>query len=232
MASRVKVPDPSRRRSALRWLTALPPFSFASLVALGCPPHEARLSITSDGIQTLIAACRPCARLADGGADPNCACALTGRPPPDIVSGVQARLFLVTPSDQAVRDASKCMTLLPCSDGGRPANCLAESLNQQLDGAIPRGLGFDGLQNPDDVLLMLAFYDSVDPMSTASCARTDLVACAGMRPPLGGGNYDISCASCQGGPKNAPGPDNGPCPKPRNSCFLDECDSILAKNAY
>jgi hypothetical protein len=231
MASRVKGPD--TRGSPLRWLTALPPLCFTALVVAGCPPHEARLSITNDGIQTLITACRPCARTPDGGIETACACAINGRPPPAILNrGVQARLFLVTPSDQIVRDASKCMTLLPCGDGGRPADCFAESLNQQLDGAIPRGLGYDGLENPDDVQLMLAFYEPLEPSSIASCERGDLVACAGMAPPLGGGNYDISCASCQGGVRNAPGPDNGPCPKPKTSCFLEECEATLAKNGY
>src|SRR5579859_5273360 len=115
MASRVKAPEPRHRSRALGWLTALPPFAFASLTVLGCPPHEARLSITTDGIQTLTTACRPCGRGPDGGIDPTCACAINLRPPPEIETGIQARLFLVTPSDQTVRDASKCMTLNPCA---------------------------------------------------------------------------------------------------------------------
>jgi hypothetical protein len=212
---------------------ALPPFFFLALAVAGCPARETTLSISSQGVLTLITACRPCARVDDAGIEPSCACFVGGHPPPEIERRVlQARLFLVTPNNNVIRDASKCMTLLPCGDAGRPPNCLADSLNQQLDGAIPHGLGFDGLENPDAVQLVLAFYESVESTSASSCDRTDLVACAGLAPPLGGGNYDISCASCQGGPKNAPGPDNGPCPKPRNSCFLQACADILEKNSY
>jgi hypothetical protein len=187
----------------------------------------------------LRAACQlSCDRSADGGIEPSCACALSNRPPPDLENrAIQAKLFLVTPADDSIRDTSKCMTLLPCADGGRLVNCLAENLNQQLDGALPQGLGFDGLSNPDDVQLVLAFYQPIDAATVSSCNRADLVACAGLAPPLGGGNYDISCASCQGGPKNAPGPDNGPCPKPKSTsgksyCFLEACNDILAKNNY
>jgi hypothetical protein len=228
-----KATIPKHRGGVLRMAAALPPFFFLALAVAGCPPREATLSISSQGVVTLITACRPCARTEDGGIEPSCACIVGSRPPPEIERRVlQARLFLVTPADNSIRDASKCMTLLPCGDAGRPANCLAESLNQQLDGAIPHGLGFNGLENPDAVQLVLAFYESADSTSAVSCDRADLVACAGLAQPLGGGNYDISCASCQGGPRNAPGPDNGPCPKPRNSCFLQACADILAQNSY
>ena len=60
----------------------------------------------------------------------------------------------------------------------------------------------------------------------------DLVACAGLEPPLGGGIFDISCASCQGGSRSAPGPDNGPCPQPGGVCFLHDCEAILQMNGY
>jgi hypothetical protein len=234
MGSRLTTAD-SRPGVFRRLVAALPAFVVVAIAAVGCPPHEATLSITADGVATLVKACQPCAPANDAGIEPLCACTLGIREPPDLVRrNMQARLFLVTPSNQNVRDTSKCMTLAPCADAGRPAPCLAESLNQQLDGAMPQGLGFDGLENPDEVQLVLAFYQPPDAASVASCSRADLVACAGLRPPLGGGNYDITCASCQGGPKNAPGPDNGPCPKPRGSttCFLQECNDILAKNDY
>jgi hypothetical protein len=218
---------------------------FGALAAAGCPDRQATLSITQDGILVLGTACKPCApRAEEGGIEPACACILPNHPPPELERRpMQARLFLVTPSDEKVRDASKCMTLLPCADAGRPteaASCLAASVNQQLDGALPQGLTFDDLQNPDEVQLIMAFYQAVDSANVASCNRADLVACAGLAPPLGGGNYDISCASCQGGPKSAPGPDNGPCPRPNprpdagrlSGCFLENCDDILANNGY
>jgi hypothetical protein len=227
MGSRVTTPE-GRPSVARRIAAALPAFLVVAIAAAGCPPREATLSITSSGIVTLESACRPC------GVDPSCACAVDNRSPPDLERRtIQARLFLITPSNETIRDASKCMTLPPCSDAGSPVNCLAESLNQQLDGALPQGLGFDGLENPDEVQLVLAFYQPLDTTSIAACNRADLVACAGLAQPLGGGNYDITCASCQGGPKNAPGPNNGPCPRLRGfSCFLQECNAILTRNNY
>jgi hypothetical protein len=231
MGSGAKTPD--RRLHALRVARALPPFVFTALVIAGCPPRDTTLMISPGGVLTLSNACKPCGRTEDGGIEPACACTIGTREPPDLDRrALQARLFLITPADQMVRDSSKCMTLLPCQDAGPATDCLAERLNQQLDGALPQGLGFDGLQNPDDVQLVLAFYQPLDLSSVSSCNRADLVACAGLAPPLGGGTYDISCASCQGGPKSVAGADNEPCPRPKNSCFLDACNSVLAMNNY
>jgi hypothetical protein len=232
MGSRVTTPE--RRTGAPRRVAAaLPVFLFVAVAAAGCPDREASLSVSSEGIGVLVKACRACDRLDDAGVEPVCACALTDRPGPEVESrSMQARLFLITPSDQKVRDASKCMTLLPCADAGHRDDCVAENLNQQLDGALPNGLGFDGLSNPDDVQLILAFYQAVDAASITSCNRADLIACAGLAPPLGGGTYDITCASCQGGSKTAFGPDNGPCPMSKSGCFLKDCDTLLANNGF
>jgi hypothetical protein len=154
---------------------------------------------------------------------------------------LEARLFLISPGDNRVQDASKCMGLHPCGDGGRSgssttADCLSSDLNQQLDGAMPNGLGFDGFKNPEEAQLVLAFYQPSDVSEeVGGCRRADLFACAGLAAPLRGGPYDVSCASCLGGSRNAPGSDNGPCPKgpPReNSCFLQLCDQYLANNGY
>jgi hypothetical protein len=124
-------------------------------------------------------------------------------------------------------------------DGGLrpPLDCIAEDINQQLDGALPRGLGFDGLKNPEEAQLVLAFYQPSESSDEGGgCHRTDLFACAGLASPLGGGGaYDISCASCQSGSRTSVGNDNGPCPKDRTqstSCFLQLCDSVLASNGY
>jgi hypothetical protein len=130
------------------------------------------------------------------------------------------------------------MSLHPCSDGGRSGgiDCMASDLNQQLDGAMPNGVGFDGLQNPEEALVILAFYQPLDSSEEGGgCRRADLSACAGLAAPLGGGSYDISCASCEGGVRTTPGNDNGPCPKDldkNNSCFLQTCDDILAENGF
>lgn len=218
----------------------------AALLGAGCPAHEQRIVITTSGAQSLTAACnRPCARSVDAEdagvteIPPPCpgTCALPGHLPPDFAQSTQARLFVISPANKRIRDASKCMTLTHCKAAGRAA-CLAAELNQQLDGAIANGLGFDGLENPDDVELFLAFYQQQDfqqeetEESQPSCRRVDLVACAGLAPPLGGGEYDMSCASCQDGAKNPQSRNNGPCPKDANSCFLEKCDSWLASNGY
>ena len=150
----------------------------------------------------------------------------------------EARLFLISPGDKRVQAASKCMRLHPCYDGGRSNrdDCLASDLNQQLDGAMPAGLGFDGLKNPDDAQLVLAFYQPTDSSEeNGGCHRADIVACAGLAAPLGGGAYDISCASCQYGQKTTVGSDTGPCPRPTSStesCFLWYCNDVLAGSGY
>jgi hypothetical protein len=153
---------------------------------------------------------------------------------------LEARLFLISPSDDRVQDASKCMGLHPCGDGrsgsASTADCMSGDINQQLDGAMPNGLGFDGLKNPEEAQLVLAFYlPSESSEGAGGCRRADLFACAGLAAPLGGGPYDISCASCLGGSRTAPGNDNGPCPKGPSremSCFLQVCDTLLANNGF
>jgi hypothetical protein len=138
---------------------------------------------------------------------------------------------LLTPGDGTVRDASKCMNISPCFDPRFHNSCLADALNQELDGAIPGGLGFDGLRDPAEVQLILAIYQPVDPTVTdRTCAPNDLVACAGLAEPLGGGSFDISCASCQGGSRTPPGRDNTPCSAPR-TCFLRTCSMLLSANS-
>lgn len=244
MVSKVRAPDASSaaiRGGARLALTAT--LVGATLLGSGCPAREQQVLITSDGAQLLATVCaRPCLRPVEeqdagtGVAPQVCpgSCGLAGHLPPDFSEPSQARLFVVTPGDKRVRDASKCMTL-PAYHG--PAR-FAEALNQQLDGAIANGLGFDGLQNPDDVVLVLAFYQQEDfqpangEEALPSCRRVDLVACAGLSPPLGGGSYDMSCASCQDGARNPTSRNNGPCPRDEHPCFLDACNSWLAGSGY
>ena len=152
----------------------------------------------------------------------------------------EARLFLISPGDRRVQDASKCMSLHPCGDGGRAGSgtreCIASDINQQLDGAMPNGLGFNGLQNPEEALVVLALYQPTDTSEVGGgCHRADLFACAGLAAPFGGGAYDISCASCEGGLTTAPGNDTGPCPRDqdkRGACFLQTCDEILRDSGF
>jgi hypothetical protein len=227
MASGVRAPE-SRRGGdlwrAAKLVRALLTASLAALVsfAAGCPAREVGVLLSPSGIGYLASACAPqssdiCLASNHAGLD------FAGR-------SFEARLFLLTPSDGVAKDASKCMTVPPCFDPRVHNSCLADALNQQLDGAIPNGLGFDGLRHPEDVRLILAFYQPTDPSDTdAACAEVNLVACAGLAPQAGGGNFDISCASCQGGANAPEGRDNTPCPT-GTGCFLLACDELLRKN--
>jgi len=189
-----------------------------TLAAAGCPAHQVGIIVSADAIHWLTGACTPTT------SDP---CFISDHPLPDLAGrAFEARLFLVLPSDGTIRDASKCMSIAACPDSRSHQVCLAEALNQQLDGAIPSGLGFDGLHDPGQVQLLLAIYQAADPaVADVTCGEANLVACAGFAEPLGGGNFDISCASCQGGSKTPAGRDNTPCSAPRG-CFLRTCDAI------
>jgi hypothetical protein len=211
-----------------------------ALAVAGCPMRDVGVSISSNGANTVLTACNNgCWHEGDGGVpfgmgwgETNCECELSGSPWPDFRRELQARLFVVSPSQAfSVQDASKCMSIEPCGEGGlsRSNHCLAERLNQQLDGAMPKGLTSDGLRNPDDVLLVLAFYQP-PAGSDASCTIDSLFACAGLSAPLGGGSFDIACSSCQGSSRTPTGSDTGPCPRDtndRNGCFLRTCYGFL-----
>jgi hypothetical protein len=209
------------------------------LVLSACADHEVGIKLTAAGVTYLETACKPtCDRMEspDGGPLPGCACVLPERAAPDLVGHPsEARIFLWTPHDSRIRDTGKCMSLLACNKGtqARQTACLAESLNQQLDGAIPGGLGFDGLKSASGAELLLAFYAPTSSSGDAEthCALDDLVACAGLAPPLSGGSYDVACASCRAGAKVAAGRDTGPCPRTagdRAACFLQTCAALLA----
>jgi hypothetical protein len=223
----------------------------------GCPYRAKEIRITDTGAGSVLAACMSQgggggfgSGSGGGGFPPpppggggpfDDSCSLTGHYSSDFTRiAPQARLFLVSPSDNKVQDASKCMHLKPCSDSGRSGgpqpNCIASDINQQLDGAMPNGLSFAGLKSSEDAQLMLAFYFPAETTEDdEGCHRGDLFACAGLAAPLGGGSYDITCASCQGGSRTAYGSNTGPCPKGPTgvaSCFLKICDGILASNNY
>jgi hypothetical protein len=234
------------------------------LTLTGCPLREKEIRITEGGASWIFRACAgsggpgggpggggPGGGGGFGGSGPppppggggpsSSSCSLDNHYPPNLYGrSNEARLFLVSPSDGRVQDASKCMRLHPCTDGGRFGDlddCMANDLNQQLDGAMPNGLGFDGLKNAEEGQVVLALYQSPDSSEeTGGCHRADLFACAGLAAPLGGGPYDITCASCQAGPRTAPGSNNGPCPRDQLSlganCFLQVCDSLLANSGF
>jgi hypothetical protein len=215
---------------------------FAVVTALaGCPMRDLGVSITAAGAQDVPTACTSTCRHDDDAGtafpfgrgtvfDTTCACEIQGNPWPDWTRELQARLFVVSPSENfAVKDASLCMSILPCGEGGisRSGKCIAERINQQLDGAMPKGVTSDGLRSADDVMLVIGLYQA-GPGSDVGCGVDTLFACAGMSTPLGGGNYDISCASCQGGSRTPTGADTGPCPRLGNDkCFLQSCYGFL-----
>jgi hypothetical protein len=191
-----------------------------ALAAAGCPDREVGIAFSAPGAGLLSGACT-------ANIDP---CSISVRSNPDLQGrAFNAQLFLLSSSDETVRGVSKCMTVAPCSDPKGHNACLADALNQELDGAIPGGLGFDGLEEPNQAQLFLAIYQPFDPASTnPPCTADDLVACAGLALPGGKGTFDISCASCQGGSKTPPGRENTPCNA--RSCFLKTCSMMIQGN--
>src|SRR5262249_50383729 len=100
----------------------------------GCPPRDAGINITASGAQFLLNSCKPsssqftgpnaCDRRGDpqggtgGNGNGDCACTLSDSPMPTRGMPLQARLFVISPSDLSVQDSSKCMTLTRCIGGG------------------------------------------------------------------------------------------------------------------
>jgi hypothetical protein len=268
MVSKRTTPETRRAYARIAGAGSVAGALWLALVVTGCPLRDKEIRITDDGVRWVRTACEPSRGgpfppsgsggsgpggpgggsgpgggfppPPGGGYDPN-ACVVADRyySPTFWGGAAEARLFLVSPAERRVQDASKCMSLRPCLDGGQfgpVADCMASDLNQQLDGAMPNGLGFEGLKNPEEAQLILAIYQPSPSEGAGGCHRTDLVACAGLAAPLGGGAYDITCASCQGGSRTAPGSNNGPCPRElvaeRTSCFLQVCDDLLASSGF
>jgi len=252
------------RRS--RWIPKLVAGGVALLasgmVGLGCPAKEERIQITVEGIAQLRGACgNTCAPAGEQPNEQQClakgkpcvfdpdeqacrrmdACRLAGHPPPNLRSDAQIRLVLVDPDRIKIRAKSACTPLFPCDqvDQQNQGKCLADGINQALDGAMPSGLTYDDLEDPSVVLPVLAIYQSPrgDGDAGASdgspCAITNLIACAGLAAPVGGdGTYDLTCAACQDGPPGGFGVDNGPCPREMagtktTACFLEGCAKLL-----
>lgn len=217
---------------------------FLGVLGLACPTSDLSIRISDTGVATVLAACRGfqslCSTLNDCKLDPlscevqNGQCVLRNRchlgdashPAWTIPGKKSGRLFLVSVEGTRLGDASPCFTFdfSACAGGNR--GCLAELLNQSFDQIIKHGLSFDGFDDPDEVLLSLAIFDTEAPDAPA-CDPDRLIACAGLAPPLGGGDYDITCASCQDGSHFSLGRDNGPCPVSSKDCFLRRCDALL-----
>jgi hypothetical protein len=113
--------------------------------------------------------------------------------------------------------------------------CVRDTLAQTVERAMGSGT-ISSFSNPDSVTLVAAFYQASGTIAPCNggvlvnptdCAPANLSAVAGLSAPAGGTTYDITCASCQGGPHESYGPDNAPCPITTNSCFLQRVSAAL-----
>lgn len=216
---------------------------FAIAIAIaGCPPRDLILRVSETGISAILTSCRGVQKtcMAPGACvtDPqvcemaNGACVLRGRchigdaahPAFDPTTLKEAKLVLFDLKDDRIAAESPCVVFDPSKCLVDRA-CLAAQINDLLDKAIPSGLTFGGFQAQEDALLTLAIYEP--SMGVPLCDLDRLVGCASFAPPLGGGDYDITCASCQDSVHFAIGPDNGPCPTTKDECFLQRCDRML-----
>lgn len=217
-----------------------------------CPSRDLTIRVSDTGVASLFTACRGFQKACSNpnscseDSDDQVLCELVGdecvlrnrchlgdktRPPWSPLGRKSGRLLLVSTEDAALADMSPCFAfdVKPClGDRG----CLASELNSLLDGAIKNGLTFDGFDAQEDGLVTLALFEE-DALGDPACDPNRLVACAGLAPPLGGGDFDITCASCQDGSHFALGSNNGPCPTDKNECFLQRCERFLrgTKNA-
>ncbi|MBI4704047.1 MAG: hypothetical protein HY744_23305 [Deltaproteobacteria bacterium] len=197
----------------------------------GCPAEQYRIEISEDGMKKVIVACasgETCGK--------NCCPKLSAKIPKESAA-LYAQLHVVTvPADATalsqgkVRAQSPCMKLrLACdieADAGAVeslAYCLALQLNDEIADAIPEGLGFDGMDDPNDVSLVLSLHRR-SAEEDARCQAEEVFAAAGLSERVPGSKtYDITCASCSGGARNALS-STPPCV---GACFASECAALL-----
>lgn len=230
-------------KATIRAAASLSLALFLGALGLACPAYDLTIRISDNGVANILAACRGfqklCSSLNDCKEDPlSCEiqggkCILRNRcqigdqnHPGWTTGGKKAgRLILLSIEGTRLGDASPCFGFDPSICSGN-RGCFADLLNQSLDQMIKNGLSFDGFNEQEDVLLSLAIFDA-EGQAGADCDPDRLLACAGLAPPLGGGDYDITCASCQNGSHFSLGRDNGPCPISQQECFLQRCDRLL-----
>lgn len=214
-----------------------------ALFLAACPAVELTIRVTETGVSSILTSCRGFQRACSSpGAcadDPQLCqlvdgqCVLRSRCHLGDTSHVgwsptgkkEGKLLLLAIDDAKLAQESPCFAVNPALCLG-DRSCLADQLNEALDTAVQGGLTFDGFTEPDDALLVFAFFEAGGAGETA-CDPERLVACAGLAPPLGGGDYDVTCASCQDSSHFAIGHDNGPCPTSKDECFLERCERLL-----
>jgi hypothetical protein len=220
---------PLARRSAaaLGWALALAP-----AVLGGCPAREVIIDISDEGIGYVIRSCTQ-ACSAD-------CCSIDAGDVPSQAFEVQAELLLAVAGGgdglpAAIRARSPCMTFrLACDFTGQSGeealrSCLAVQLDDLLAESIADGLGFDDLDDPSDVAVILAFYSVAGADPARQCLAADLFACAGLTERVDE-TYDITCASCTGSePVRDPTSSNrvAPC---IGECFVEACYALLASS--
>ncbi len=128
-------------------------------------------------------------------------------------------------------------TCAPDPTGDATLACIRDTIAQAVQAAIGSGMTFSGFTNTDNVALIAAFFtkeggetpcDGGVLVNPSDCVPGHLTAVAGLGAPSGANTYDITCASCQGGPHESFGNDNAPCPVTTDSCFLQRVESALA----
>ena len=193
-------------------------FVLAACIGLaGCPPRDEPVLITKGGAQKLLEACQPVA----GGS-----CPVTG-PEPSFEKPTQLRTLLVD-LDGTIRARGECVPLNLCTS----AECAADRLNDALDSSMRDGLTFDGLEDANDAVLMIALHQvEVADAGAGSrqCEREDFVACGIFGVPVGGADRTITCAACVGGSPAGAGCDTDQCPFESCSeqCVLQVCADVL-----
>ena len=180
-------------------------------------------------------------------------CEIEGNPEwdPTRVMGLRLLLTEARAEGASLKRKSKCIPLnlrpclldptglLGCPGGPEDGStCVTAAVMRAVTDAIGGGLTFDGFDTTDDVLLTAAIFqkrsgeascEAEVTVSESDCAVDTLVAAAGLAAPLGASIFDITCASCQGGPHASLGRDNGACPVADRECFLVRTAALLAE---
>jgi hypothetical protein len=163
------------------------------------------------------------------------------------------QVLLVGQNPGKIRAMSRCVPLLPSLDPAcaesleildkQRITCAAGAMNRAIGNAMRAGLTYDGFEDPSDAFPVLAVYnlselpsacaEGLDKVGCAkadlACPVEDLLGCAGLAVPINSEKYDVTCASCQGGPRFSVGYDTGPCPPVDGQCFFNGCAKAIGE---